>query len=772
MTGAFDRLAPFVQEFIWKHRWTELREIQARATAAAFETDNHILLAAGTASGKTEAAFLPILTQLYEDPSSSVGAMYIGPLKALINDQFLRLGDLCVDANIAVTAWHGDVAASKKRALLKKPTGILQITPEALEGLLLNRGADLSRLFGDLRWIVIDEVHAFMASDRGGQVLALLDRLRRYAVNPARLPRRMGLSATLGDYAEAAAWLDGATNRGVEVIAEQTGRTVYLLVDTFQLGSALPDDGTDARDLSNEDPLLGRLAQAATVSPRVLTDNDVADKLIARQTDLFRAAYEQTQGRKSLIFTNRRADAEEIITGLRRLAERDRAPDIYHVHHGSIAAPLREAAEMAMRDGEGPACTAATVTLELGIDLGQLDRVLQLGPTFSVASFLQRLGRSGRRGQRPEMFFLLREVVDRKDESVMDRIPWELLQTIALIQLYAEEKWIEPLARPTLPGSLLYHQTMSVIGAAGELTPPQLAERVLTLAPFLNVSEDDFRDLLVYLLETDQLERTEEGGLILGLAGERVVRNFRFLATFQDVTEWSVKEGTRDIGTIGSPVPEGERFALAGRTWEVIQLVADQRIMIVKRVRGGLRTMFLGGQGGDIHDRVVDRMRRVLEEDAVYPYLTERAASRLAEVRQLARVGGLSNGAAIIALGGNRLALLPWCGTRKLRTMALMVGKCGTVKGALARGFHLEITPAIGDISGIVGDLTELASQQFDGTALVNDLDRILCERAKYDEYLPETLLKRAFVADHLDVEGAARCLLSAMRARPIGSNC
>jgi ATP-dependent helicase Lhr and Lhr-like helicase len=747
--SAFERLAPFIQDFIWQRGWTEMREIQARAIAAAFDTDRHLLLAAGTASGKTEAAFLPILTQLHEDPPQSVGALYIGPLKALINDQFLRLGDLCVEADIPVTAWHGDVSASKKQALLKQPRGILQITPEALEGLLLNRSSSLMRMFGDLRWVVIDEVHAFMASDRGGQVLSLLDRLTRFALDQKKLPRRVGLSATLGDYGEAAAWLDGVTGRGVEVIADRGGREVYLLVDHFIVRPPGQPANGDADEHEAPEAGLGARPESE--------DTALADRLIARQEDLFRAAYSATQKRKSLVFTNSRADAEEVITALRRMAEREHGPDIYHVHHGSIAAPLREAAETAMRDGEGPACTAATVTLELGIDLGQLDRVLQLGPTSSVASFLQRLGRAGRRGQRPEMFFLLRAKETTSGDSVLARMPWELLQTIALIQLYAEDKWVEPIARPTLPGSLLYQQTMSIVGAAGELQPHELAARVLTLAPFRSVTQEDFRSLLRHLIEIDHLERTDSGSLMLGLAGEKVVRSFRFLATFKDTTEWAVKEGARDIGTIGDPLPVGERFVLAGRMWEVVDLIAEQRIIGVKRVRGSLKTRFLSNARGEIHDRVVERMRRVLVEDERYPYLTDRAMSRLADARALAHVSGLATGPVLIPLGGQKSAVVPWCGSKRLRTMTLRLGQALGISQVKEEGFFIVLTQGPEESGArLESMLAAVGGGPWSGPEMAAGVARpVMDDLAKYNVFLPDDLLKRTFVADHLDVTGA-----------------
>ncbi|MEO7040886.1 MAG: DEAD/DEAH box helicase [Gemmatimonadaceae bacterium] len=769
--SGFDRLAPFIQEFIWKHGWAELRSIQVRAAQAVFDSDMHLLLASGTASGKTEAAFLPILTQLYNDPSASVGALYIGPLKALINDQFLRLTDLCVEAGITVTAWHGDIGAGKKHALLKHPTGILQITPEALEGLLLNQTVHLRALFGDLRWIVIDEIHAFMASDRGGQVLALLDRLAWFASDEARLPRRVGLSATLGDYVQASEWLRGMSSRDVAVIAEHSGRTVNLIVDQFTVqprqkapvhgGVAVGTEGTAGRSGPPGDAAAG------------------TDRLLATEPDFFDAAFEATRSGKSIIFVNRRNDAEEIVSGLRRLAERRHFPDIYHVHHGSVAAALREDAEIAMREEGRTACTAATVTLELGIDLGQLDRVLQLGPTSTVASFLQRLGRCGRRGQPSEMFFLLREETEDTGDSLCERIPWDLLQTIALIQLYAEEKWIEPVARPALPGSLLYQQTMSVIGAAGELSPAQLAERVLTLAPFQNVTLDDFRNLLHHLLEIDHLERAEADRLMLGLEGIRIVRSFRFLATFQDTTEWSVKDGTRDVGTVGEPILIGERFILAGRTWEVVEVVPAQHLMFVKLVRGGLKARFVGGGSANVHDKVVQRMQLVLTEDLTYPYLTERAAARLEQARSMAQATGIAARPSIVTTGPGGVVILPWCGSLALKTLEAMLNATGYLS-ARARPFYIEVghRAAIASATHQVhADMTELkhdsidlrsllsnlAAQQWDTAKIVDPMNRVLCERAKYDPFLPEALLKRSFAAQYLDVQGARSALEAAV---------
>ena len=229
--SVFDRYAPFIQDFIYDHEWESLRGIQVAAGEAIFNTEDHVLLTAQTASGKTEAAFFPILTEFWEDPPASVGAIYIGPTKALINDQFFRLTDLCEEADIPVWHWHGDVSASHKAKLMKKPSGILQLTPESLEAILMRRHSAVAKLFCDLRYVVIDEVHSLLRGDRGGQCLCLIERLSRMAGVD---PRRIGLSATIGDPEAVGAFLAAGTGRRTIVPrVEEPPRTWRLSMEHF-----------------------------------------------------------------------------------------------------------------------------------------------------------------------------------------------------------------------------------------------------------------------------------------------------------------------------------------------------------------------------------------------------------------------------------------------------------------------------------------------------------------------------------------------------------
>ena len=226
MMDVFNRYAPFIQDFIYKNHWQSLRAIQVAAGDAIFNTDGNLLLCASTASGKTEAAFFPILTLLSENPSASVGVLYIGPLKALINDQFARLNDLCMEEGIPVWHWHGDVSQSHKNKMIRHPSGILQITPESLEALLLHKHSVIGKLFCDLRFVVIDEVHSLMRGDRGGQTLCLLERLNRLA---GCSPRRVGLSATIGDLEATGRFLAAGTGKGTVIPRIHESRQIWRL---------------------------------------------------------------------------------------------------------------------------------------------------------------------------------------------------------------------------------------------------------------------------------------------------------------------------------------------------------------------------------------------------------------------------------------------------------------------------------------------------------------------------------------------------------------
>jgi ATP-dependent Lhr-like helicase len=425
-------------------------------------------------------------------------------------------------------------------------------------------------------------------------------------------------------------------------------------------------------------------------------------------------------------------------------------------------------AEEAMRDPTIPAVIAATLTLELGVDIGQLERVIQLGSPVSVASFLQRLGRSGRRGSPAEMLFVCPERPPSSHDNWPQQIPWDLLQAIAIIQLYVEERWIEPMQPTRYPFSLLYHQTMSTLAGMGEMSPAALAQRVLTLPPFNHISQDDFRELLQHLIAIDHIQRTEEGGLIVGLTGEREVRNFHFYAVFMDKVEYVVSDETREIGSVATLPLVGERFALAGRTWETLEVDHRRRTVFVKLVKG---TAKIGWQGGvvTIHTKVLERMRRVLLEDTVYTYLQPNAVNRLNEARRMARSAGFDDGH-IFFLSGITYCVLPWLGAIEYQTLVRCVQTLHTdsVQVVLRPGFppyYVALRLVKGDVQALHQALVSLAQEHIDPLDLVGPDETPPPQ--KYDEFIPPDLLRKAFAADYLDVVGMQKALVGWQRTLP-----
>ena len=737
---AFDRYAPFVQEYIYQNHWENLRSIQVAAADAIFNTDENVLLTASTASGKTEAAFFPIITLFSEDMPSSVGCIYIGPLKALINDQFSRLNDLCAEADIPVWHWHGDVAQSHKAKLMRHPSGILQITPESLEALLLHKHAAIAKLFGDLRFVVIDEVHSLLRGDRGGQTLCLIERLSRIAgVNP----RRIGLSATIGDPEGTGEFLSLGTGRKTIIPKiDAKGSKWRLSMEHFYVKDAQAAEG---KQIPGALPVLEEKTDDAPAN---------ADPGIGY-------IFEHTRGKKCLVFVNSREECEMVTTTLRHYCELNHEPDRFLVHHGNLSASYRETAEGIMKDDSQYMTTVTTATLELGIDIGRLERAFQIDAPWTVSSFLQRMGRTGRRELPPEMWFVIREDEPEVRAMLPTTIPWKLLQGIALVQLYLEERWVEPPRLDRLPFSLLYHQTMSTLASCGELSPRALADRVLRLHYFHRITQEDYRVLLRHLIATDHIQQTEQGGLIVGLAGERVINSFKFYGVFQESEEYTVRSESQELGTVVSPPPVGEKLAIAGHVWQVLDVDHKRRLIYCRQVKGSVPAYF-GQCPGDLHTKILTRMRRVLQEDRQYPYLMKNAVARLEEARFTAAHSGAAE-KTLINLGGNMWCLLPWVGTYTFLTMERFLKiKCADRLGLRnldsARPFFIQFTMKA-DESAFFRVLAEEIRKPIDPMELVYPKELPLFD--KYDEYLPEELVKKGFAFGVLDVDGLREKILS-----------
>jgi len=728
----FDLFPDYIKEYIYSHSWQELRDVQVAAAKTILESDNDLLLTSSTASGKTEAAFFPILARLHDAPSSSIAVLYIAPLKSLINDQFLRLDELLDQSGVKVTHWHGDVAQSHKTALLKEPSGVLQITPESLESLLINRNSDIGRLFSDLRYVVIDEIHTLTGSDRGNQIICQLCRIARII---GHSPVRVGLSATVGSPEKAAEWLSAGSGHKTDIPPIEQSKIKWRLgLEHFFMQDDSPHQTDKARK------------QGKNTEGKAPLDAG------------YEYIYESVRNKKALIFSNSREETEYITATMRQIAGIRGERDNFLIHHGNLSASIREEAEMRMKNDEQTVVTCATVTMELGIDIGKLERIVHNEAPHSVSSFLQRLGRSGRRGQPPEMIEVFREEEPLPNTPLPQLMPWNLLRAIAIIQLYIEERFIEPPRIKQMPMSLLFHQTLSVLASSGELSAKQLAERVLSLPPFERITKEDYRTLLISMVQNEYIQTTDEKTLIVGLSGEKLLRSFKFYAVFKDSEDFTVRSGSDEIGTITTPPPIGDRFALAGRVWEVEELDVQRKLIYVKPVEGKMEVAW-PGDFGEVHTRILERMRQVLAEDTVYPYLKPNARQRLETARHVARNTGMLT-RPVVSLGGFTKCIFPWLGTRSFRTLrkyishnAKSLGITGIeFEGCYYMTFKMEtdgdelmlrLADRLRDTGGI--DCMSLVES---GEIPVFD---------KYDNYIPASLLRRAYSVDRLQADEAER---------------
>jgi len=418
-----------------------------------------------------------------------------------------------------------------------------------------------------------------------------------------------------------------------------------------------------------------------------------------------------------------------------------------------LSASYRETAEAVMKDEEQYQTTVTTATLELGIDIGRLERAFQIDAPFTVSSFLQRMGRTGRRNLPPEMWFVMREEQPEARAMLPATIPWALLQGTALVQLYTEEHWVEPPKLDRLPFSLLYHQTMCTLASCGEMTPAGLASRVLSLSYFHKITQNDYKLLLGHLLSTDHIQKTDEGGLIVGLAGERQVNSYKFYAVFKESEEYTVRSKSQEVGTIVSPPPVGEKIALAGHVWIVEEIDHKRHLVYCEQVKGKVPAYF-GMCPGDVNTKVLEKMRDVLRESTVYPYLMKNALLRLGEARHVAVNSGLTE-EPLICLGGDTWCLFPWLGTYAFLAMERFIKiKCAPLLGFSAmdssRPYFIQFRMKAAK-EEFFKVLSDMEKQPLDPMELIYKGEVPLFD--KYDEFLPEVLVKKGFAYGILGID-------------------
>lgn len=574
---AFDCLSSPIRHFIRKKGWTSFRPIQRAAIERITYTDNNYILASRTASGKTEAAFLPILSKV-NFSERGVQVLYISPLIALINDQLNRIEELCHYMDVKITKWHGEASQSAKKELLKDPNGIVLITPESLEAMFENHSGEVRLLFSNLKYVIIDEIHYFIGQDRGIHLQSILYRLQK--VNKTRFAV-VGLSATIGD-------LSLAKN-----FVGDPDRTIVL-----------------------QDPMKKPIDVSFRYFP--LNGNELPIELVK---DIFRTTY----GKKSLIFPNSRGKVEEIAVKLKKLAQKINAPDNYFAHHASVNRDIREYIEFfAKNSTTKPFSICCTSTLELGIDIGSVDQICQVDATCSIASLIQRAGRSG-----------------RKDEKHAELVVYStnrhsLLQAIACWNLH-ERGIIESPESPLRPYDVYVHQLLSIVKQYSEITPSALLDILHTIPVFAQISREDGITILKHLLSPNkQILELIDGKLIVGVDGERIVNSRDFYSLFIASRNFDAIYHGEKIGELDPlfifRINVGDNIYLAAKIWKVKEIDGNKWKVYLEPAIAG-KTTWYSGVSPDVNSIIEAEMLRLLYSTDVPDGLDDRCKEEIESMR-------------------------------------------------------------------------------------------------------------------------------------------
>ncbi|GEL17283.1 DEAD/DEAH box helicase [Pseudonocardia asaccharolytica] len=692
-----DRLHPvLVHHLVNSLGWRSLRPLQHQAVAPLLDGADAVLLAP-TAGGKTEAAMFPLLTAMEQQGWSGLSVVYVCPLKALLNNLTPRLESYGAWLGRRAAVWHGDVGASARRRILRDPPDVLLTTPESLEAMLVSVKVDHHRLFAGLRAVVVDEVHAFAGDDRGWHLLAVLERLARVCGRPVQ---RIGLSATVGNPSELLAWLQG-TGRGsreATVVAPEAAPAAEIDVELDHVGS---------------------VDNAATVLAAL------------------------HRGEKRLVFCDSRALVEKLGAALR-----ERGVTTF-LSHASLSVEERRRAEQAFAEARN-CVIVSTSTLELGIDVGDLDRVVQVNAPTTVASFLQRLGRTGRRaGATRNCLFL---ALDKHS----------LLWSAGLLQLWAGG-YVEPVTAPPQPRHIVAQQLLALCLQEGTVGSRLWAQTWNGLAPFDRSAEP----IVTHLLDEGFVERDGEL-LFIGPQAEQRFGRRHFMgmtAVFTAPPQFTVVEGRREIGHVDPSLltdrVEGPRLLLlAGRSWRVTWVDWTRQRCFVEAVDAGGRARWHTGGVGGASFTLARAAREVLLGADPPVALTKRAVRALGQIRD-EQIATVHPGGTVILRHGGEVRWWTWAGYRANATLAATVSDL------------VDATQRADDVSiRLRGDLTPQmwrgATADAAERLCLPDVDRRALDGLKFSEALPERLATMTLAARLADLDGAARVL--AEPTRMVGS--
>lgn len=729
MSDGSEKLDYSIQKWIFKQGWSSLRKIQYDAIDPILAGSSDVIISASTAAGKTEAFFLPAISSLLSDSEfQGVGILYISPLKALINDQDRRLESLSELTGIPVTPWHGDSLISKKNKLKKKPSGIVLITPESLESILVRDPGWAKSALGSLKYIVIDEFHAFIGSERGHHLISLLHRLEHLSDRLQNPIPRVALSATLGNIENVPLSLRPHQSLPCEIIQNSNAQST---IKVQAKGYLNPND----------------------------TNNGLvptAEELIC--SDLMKFC----RGGNHLVFANSRGRTESIAATLSELCEKEVVPNEFFPHHGSLSKELRETLERRLQKEHHPTTAVCTMTLELGIDIGKVNSVIQVTAPHSISSLRQRMGRSGRRGDPAVLRMLISENELSKNSHPVDCLRLELVQSLAMVRLLLSDKWYEPADTKLYHFSTLLHQVLAVIAQWGGIRASQLFELLCKLGPFQNIGANDFKILLQHLGKEELITQLGNGELTLGVKGERVASHYSFYAVFKTPEEYRIVSGTKTLGTlpIDSLVIKGQQIVFGGQKWLVKDVDAERKVISVSKSRGGKPPKF-GGAGVIIHDKIRQEMFNILKDgdfrisvgDNKFNFADRMANSLFEESLDFFNRAGLSS-TPLLEYGGS-VYLFSWKGDKVVNTLEVLLIIKGFTVSSGAGVIEIENASTNDVLNAFKGILESELPEEKDLAKYIEDKFT-----EKFDEFLPYELLCKGFGRKFFDIKKTKLYLL------------
>ncbi len=694
--------------------WKQLNEIQEQSIPVILNGKNDVIISAATASGKTEAAFLPICTSILNKPAEGVLAIYISPLKALINDQFKRIEALGDFVGIRVTPWHGDIGTNIKDKTLENPSGIILITPESLESLLINHSNWYKKYFKNLRYIVIDEFHAFIGIERGYQ---LLSQMHRIEFMTHKKITRIALSATLSNVDSVSRWLrSGPDSRPVIIENGSSHKRLLLQLRGYSTGKT-----------GNGEPV-GSTPEIAN--------------------DLFKLL----RGSTNLVFANSRAETENLANRLAEITASHHLPLEFFPHHGSLSKELRIRLEDRLKTARLPTTAICTQTLELGIDIGDTSSVAQIATPQSVASLRQRIGRSGRRDKDAVLRVFIPEIsldAFTNEGNVQSCLRLETFTTTAILELVLSN-WYEPPTSHEYAMSTLIQQILSVISEVGSVKALSLWKLLCKTGPFNLVTPEIFAMILKAIGSHNLISQMRDGDLVLGTDGEKIVSNYNFYTSFKSQEEYTVNYNGTNIGTLplNQPLELGETFLFAGKGWEVIFFSSEKRQITVKPYKETTMPIAIDGNGMKIHDGVREKIYQLYTSNTVPKYLNRTAVQHFQEGQKFFKYLNLADNRYVVGLDG--VYIFPWKGDKIMYTIVQILRAYGIKARKIGSYIFASNITTIQykDTVNIINNSPAPSEEKL--AARISNL-----EHDKFDKYLTKELQCIQYGYRNFDVSGA-----------------